>query len=237
MAGTVADDARAALGQVELLRDLEPEVLDSLAQRVQPRTWQRGECVVTQGGVGESLILVLSGAVTVYHELGDGTRAALSHQRAPTMLGEVTLFDGAPRSATVEAVEACEGLELRREDLLELLRHEPLFLDALLRSLGRLVRRLSEQAADQLVLDLPGRVAKTLVTLSTPTAGGPLVHLSQSRLAELAGGSRQSLNQVLRRFGDRGLVRVDADGIVVLDMAALRRRAGLPAVDDPPASP
>ena len=78
------------------------------------------------------------------------------------------------------------------------------------------------------MLDLPGRVAKTLVTQSTPTAGGSLVNLSQSRLAELAGGSRQSLNQVLHRFADRGLVRVEAHGIVVRDLAALRRRAGLP---------
>lgn len=232
MSEAAAEDARAALAQVELLRDLEPEVLGRLSARVQRRTWQRGELLVTQGGPGESLIIVLTGAVTVYHELVDGSKAALSHQRAPTTLGEVTLFDGAPRSASVEAVEACEGLELRRGDLLELLRHEPLFLDALLRSLGSLVRRLSEQAADQLVLDLPGRVAKTLVVLSAPTADGPLVSLSQSRLAELAGGSRQSLNQVLRRFADRGLVRVEAEGIRVLDVAALRRRAGLPEERD-----
>jgi CRP-like cAMP-binding protein len=222
-----SDDARAALAQVELLRDLDPEVLGRLAECVQRRTWQRGDLLVEQGGPGASLIVVLTGAVTVYHEQPDGSKAALSHQRAPTTLGEVTLFDGAPRSATVEAVEPCEALELRRDDLLELLRHEPLFLDALLRSLGALVRRLSGQAADQLVLDLPGRVAKTLVALGAPTAEGLLVQLSQSRLAELAGGTRQSLNQVLRRFADRGLVRVEAGGILVLDPTALRRRAGL----------
>lgn len=231
------DNVLAALAQVELLHDLDPGVLGRLAERVQRRTWQRGELLVTQGGPGESLIVVSSGSITVYHEQADGSKAALSHQRAPTTLGEVTLFDGAPRSASVEAAEACEGLQLRREDLLELLRHEPLFLDALLRSLGSLVRRLSEQAADHLVLDLPGRVAKTLVTQSTPTAGEPLVHLSQSRLAELAGGSRQSLNQVLRRFADRGLLRVEAHGIVVRDVAALRRRAGLPEDGTPPDQP
>ena len=152
--------------------------------------------------------------------------AALTHLRAPTTLGEVTLFDGAPRSASVQAVEPCEGLELLRDDLLALLRDEAQFLDALLRALGALVRRLSEQAADQLLLDLPGRVAKTLVALAGPS-DPPIVQLSQARIAELAGGSRQSLNQVLRRFAERGLVRVEPGGIVVLDLPALRRRAGL----------
>jgi CRP-like cAMP-binding protein len=82
------------------------------------------------------------------------------------------------------------------------------------------------------VLDLPGRVAKTLVALSEPGPSGVLVQLSQSRLAELAGGSRQSLNQVLRRFADRGLVRMEAGGILVRDLVALRRRAGLPDEDE-----
>lgn len=234
---STAQQARAALAQVELLRDLDPRVLDILAERVQRRSWRRGELIVKQGAPGESLIILVEGTATVYHERPDGSKAALAHLRAPTSLGEVTLFDGAPRSASIEAVEACDGFELRRDDLLELLRHDPLFLDALLRSLGSLVRRLSEQAADQLVLDLPGRVAKTLVALATPTPGGPLVHLSQSRLAELAGGSRQSLNQVLRRFADRGLVRVEAGGIAVRDLAGLRRRAGLPDAGDPPDRP
>lgn len=221
-------DAREALARVELFRELDPDVLEQLAERVQRRAWQPGEHVVTQDGPGDSLIVLVRGTATVYHHVPDGTKAALTHLRAPTTLGEVTLFDGAPRSASVQAVEPCEGLELLRDDLLALLRDEARFLDALLRALGALVRRLSEQAADQLLLDLPGRVAKTLVALAGTSADPPVVQLSQARIAELAGGSRQSLNQVLRRFAERGLVRVEPGGIVVLDLPALRRRAGLP---------
>lgn len=217
-----------ALAQVELLRELGPQVRRQLAERVTSRSWPTGELVVQQGAPGSSLIVLVSGRATVYREAPDGSRAALAHLRAPTTLGEVTLFDGAPRSASVQAVEPCDGLELARSDLLELLRDDQRFLDALLRSLGSLVRRLSDQAADSLLLDLPSRVAKTLVTLAEGPADAPLVQLSQARLAELAGGSRQSLNQVLRRFSERGLVRVEASGIAVCDLEGLRRRAGLP---------
>lgn len=228
MEAATADPARAALARVELLRSLPEPVLDELARRVRSRSWRQGEPVVTQGEEGRSLIVLVEGAVTVYHQLPDGAKAALAHLKAPTTLGEVTLFDGAPRSASVVAVEPCAGLELRRTDLLALLGEEPAFLDALLAALGALIRRLSEQAADQLVLDLPGRVAKTLVTLCPAPPRPPLVTLSQARLAELAGGSRQSLNQVLRRFADRGFLRVEAGEIVLLDLDALRRRAGMP---------
>lgn len=229
--------SRESLARVELLRDLDDAVLDRLAARVRPRSWRAGELVVAQDGPGDSLIILSQGAVTVYHQVDGGPRAALAHLRAPTTLGEVTLFDGAPRTASVEAVEPCEGLELLREELLAVLRDEPGFLDALLTALGRLVRRLSEQAADHIVLDLPGRVAKTLVALAPSGDEPPVVSLSQGRIAELAGGSRQSLNQVLRKFAERGLVRVEGRGVVVLNLPALRRRAGLAAIPDADASP
>lgn len=225
---TTTAEVRDALVRVELLSSLDVGILDRLAAGVRERHWHPGELVVQQGAPGESLIVLVQGAATVYRETADGSRAALTHLQAPTTLGEVTLFDGAPRTASVEAVQHCAGLELLREDLLALVLRDPEFLDALLQSLGRLVRRLSEQAADQLLLDLPGRIAKTLVALTPAPPAPAVVTLSQARIAELAGGSRQSLNQVLRRFAERGLLRVDGAGIHALDLPALRRRAGLP---------
>ena len=227
-AGT--DEVRAALARVELLGGLDDAVLDRLAASVVPRSWAAGEVVVAQGTPGGSLLVLVRGAVTVYRDTGTGARAALAHLRPPAVLGELTLLDGAPRTATVEAVEPTTALELDRAHLLDVLHSSPALLDGLLRSLGGLVRRLSDQAADHVLLDLAGRVAKTLVQLSGPGPGPHVVELSQGRIAELAGGSRQSLNQVLRTFSSRGYVRVEGRSIVVEDVAALRRRAGLPDV-------
>lgn len=225
-------DAVAALAAVELLAGLGHEVLERLAGRAVRRRWGAGEVIVEQGAPGGSLLVLREGAATVYRSTDRGGRAALTHLLPPCVVGEVTLLDGAPRTATVEAVEPTEALELFRSDLLEVLRAEPGFLDELMRSLGALVRRLSDQAADHVLLDLPGRVAKTLVSLAGAGEGPHVVRLSQTRMAELAGGSRQSLNQVLGSFSTRGYLRIEGRTVVVEDMAALRRRAGLP--EEPP---
>lgn len=222
-------DARPVLAAVELLAGLDDEVLDRLAGRARRRVWRAGEVLFSQDAPGGALFVLLTGAVTVYRTAPDGHRAALAHLRAPASLGEVTLLDGSPRTATVEAVEDTAALELDRADLLELLGTHPAFLDAVLRALGGLVRRLSDQAADHILLDFAGRVAKTLAGLAAPPPEPPVVRLSQSRLAELAGGSRQSLNQVLGAFAKRGWVRVEGRTVVVEDLPALRRRAGLAA--------
>lgn len=224
-------DPLRVLSEVELLRGLSPDMLQRLAGRVTERRWEPGQVLVEEGATGDSLIVLVTGAVTVYRTSPGGARAALAHLVAPACLGEVTLLDGGPRSASVEAVEPTDAVELRRADLLDVLKAEPVILDALLVSLAGLVRRLSDQAADHVLLDLGARVAKTLLTLADGETSPPTIRLSQSQLAELAGGSRQSLNQVVRGFAARGFLRSEGRTIVLLDLPGLRRRAGLPPAE------
>jgi DNA-binding GntR family transcriptional regulator len=107
-----------------------------------------------------------------------------------------------------------------------------------------MIRRLTDQVADATLLDLPARVAKTLVRLVDPHAaeGGEelVVSLSQGKLAELAGGSRQSVNGALATLTQRKLIRIEGRRILVTDLAGLRARAGVTVGgqdeddDDPP---
>src|SRR5436305_741618 len=78
------------------------------------------------------------------------------------------------------------------------------------------------------------RLARTLVGLvevrrQADPASEPVVALSQTKLAELAGGSRQSVNAALAALAARGLIRLDGRRIVVTDLTGLRQRAGLAA--------
>lgn len=83
--------------------------------------------------------------------------------------------------------------------------------------------------ADDILLDLPVRVAKTLLRLAGRNGRPPLVIEAHQRLvAALAGGSRQTVNQVLKHFARRGWVQVEKSRIVVVDQDALRRRSGQP---------
>jgi CRP-like cAMP-binding protein len=148
--------------------------------------------------------------------------------RPPDVIGEVSLLDAGARSLSAEAIEDCTALALSRGAFLELVHSNPKILDAVMRSLGALIRRLTEQNADHVFLDLPGRVAKTLVRLAGESQAPMItIELNQSQLAEMAGGSRQSVNQAIGSFASRGWLRTEGRRIVVTDVAALRRRAGM----------
>lgn len=217
-----------SLRQVELFAGLDERVLLEIAAVARPRHYDRGELLFVEGEVGDSLLILIGGSVTVFRTSPDGERAALTVLGPTEVLGEVALLDGAPRSASVEATEPTDVLALSRAEFFGLLRHQPTVLEPLMRQLGAMVRRLTEQAADHVFLDLAGRVAKALLRLATPGCP-PVVAITQARLAEISGGTRQSVNQVLGGFAQRGLVHLEGRRVLLTDVAGLRRRAHLPA--------
>jgi CRP-like cAMP-binding protein len=168
-------------------------------------------------------------AIAVFRTSPTGERAVLAVIRPPNFFGEVSLLDGGTRSTSAEAIEDTRALALSRNAFIELVHNNPPILDAVMVSLGALIRRLTEQHADHIFLDLPGRVAKTLVRLAGDTNPSMVtIELNQSQLAAMAGGSRQSVNQAIGSFATRGWLRTEGRRIVLTDLAALRRRAGMP---------
>jgi CRP-like cAMP-binding protein len=204
-----------------------------LAASAESRVYREAQVLFREGDPGDVLFVLRHGAVAVYRSGPGGDRAVLTLVRAPNVLGEISLLDGAPRSASVEAIAPTEALVLPRTAFLDLVHTDRRLMDEVFRAMGAMARRLTEQKADHIFLDLPGRVAKTLVRLlaSVSDEHDP-VGLSQSRVAELVGGSRQSVNQVIRTFAHRGWLRTEGRSIVLTDLAALRRRAGLPEHPD-----
>lgn len=222
-------DPGDALSGVDLFAGLEPEVRQRVIAAAVPRTYRKGQLLFVENDPGESLILLKRGAVAVFRTAPTGERAVLSVVRPPDVLGEVSLLDGSARSLSAEAIEDCTALALSRGAFMELVHSNPKILDAVMRSLGALIRRLTEQNADHVFLDLPGRVAKTLVRLAGESQAPMItIELNQSQLAEMAGGSRQSVNQAIGSFASRGWLRTEGRRIVITDLAALRRRAGMP---------
>ena len=216
-----------------LFAGLDVRLLRHLTDGAVRRTFPRGQALFHEGDSGESLYVVIEGLVKLSVASPDGREMLLAMVRPMESFGELSLVDGGPRSTSAVAVEATAVLVLRRSDLLEALRHEPALVDGVLRSMGSLVRRLTEQTTDLVFLDVNERVAKLLVSLverDGVSRDGTVVvdlALSQGELAEMVGVSRQSLNQALRKLAERGWITLDGRHVTVTDLDGLRRRAGL----------
>jgi CRP-like cAMP-binding protein len=217
-----------ALTGVGMFAGLEPDVRQRVLATAIPRSYRKGQILFVEHDPGESLIILRRGAIAIFSTSPSGERAVLTVVRPPEVIGEVSLLDASTRSASAEAIEDCQALALPRAAFMDLVHSNPRILDAVMRSIGALIRRLTEQNSDHVFLDLPGRVAKTLVRLAGESQAPMItIELNQSQLAEMAGGSRQSVNQAIGSFASRGWLRTEGRRIVVTDVGALRRRAGM----------
>src|SRR4029078_7335022 len=77
--------------------------------------------VLREGGCGDKVYLILSGAVRISRTVPGMGEEALAVLRAGTHFGEMALIDDFPRSADARAHEACRLFVVRKEDMEDLL--------------------------------------------------------------------------------------------------------------------
>ena len=224
-------EAAGTLKSTVMFGNLGEEPLLTLARACGQRTYRRGQYLWYQDDAGDRLIVICAGLVKVMLASERGDEIVLATARAGEVLGELAVLDGSSRSASVVAVEDTTVLSLDRAIALQLMATEPAVLEAVLRSLAGLVRRLTEQTADLVFLDLGGRLAKLLLGLvhDTGLTADPAVldmGLSQSELAAMVGATRPAVNRALQLLASRGLISIDARAITLRDLPGLRRRAG-----------
>jgi len=222
--------AREALRGCGLFGNADEQTLDALAAALRVRRFRKAETVFHQGDPGDALFIVASGTVKVVLPSDEGAEPAIVAVLGPgEFFGELAILDGAPHSATIVAVEATETLVLHRDAFLALIDSEPELRRALLASLATEIRRLTGHVEDVHFLDLPGRLASRILRLSVECEPDPdgAIRISwpytQSELAGMIGGSRQSVNRLLADLADEGLVRIEHDVLVVTDRERLAR--------------
>jgi len=160
------DQVSELLGRTELFRALDQRARLEVAGAATQMTVAKNQTIFVQEEPGDRMFVLASGAVKLVVRSRHGEVVELARHWPPAVFGEVALLDGGPRSASAEALEHSQLLAITRDKLIELLRSDAGVVDALLRSLGELVRRANRQTTDLVFLDLQGRVARKLLELA-----------------------------------------------------------------------
>jgi CRP/FNR family transcriptional regulator, cyclic AMP receptor protein len=221
------------LAAVPLFAGLDEDGLASLIRGMRVRRFRRGETVFHVGDPGDALFIVVSGSIKITLPADTGDEAILATLRPGDFFGELALLDGAPRSATAIAIEATEMYMLPRDRFRELIASEPVMRDTVLATLAAEVRRLTHHVEELHFLDITGRLASRLARLAGESGATRLADgairlagpLTQGDLAAMIGCTRQSVNKLLGLFTDDGLIRLERDRIVILDLDGLLRAA------------
>jgi CRP-like cAMP-binding protein len=149
------------------------------------------------------------------------------------VLGEMALINGKERSADATALEPSEALSVHRRDFIPFLERNPAICLRLLGVMSDRLRRTSEMVEDRSFLDLPGRLAKTLLDMGrtdgVDTKDGLRIDMpmSQSAFGTMLGASRETINKQLKAWQDEGLIITGRRFVVLVDVDRLARGTGL----------
>jgi CRP-like cAMP-binding protein len=196
------------------------------------RRHPRGGILMLEGSDAEDVLLLRRGRVKVSYETEDGREVLLAVRGPGALLGELSAIDGEPRVATVSAIEDVEVVALGVASFRSFLHSHPDAAVGLLRTLTRRLRESDRKRVEFAAWDTVGRLARLLVELAEKhgqpdgTAVRIGLPLSQQELAAWTASSREAVNKALRTLRARGWVTTHRRAIVILDLAALRRRAG-----------
>ena len=214
-----------------LFSALDDDAAASLRATMVELRLSKGDVLFAEGEAGEKLFVIESGKIKLGHTASDGRESIIAVLGAGELIGELSLFDPGPRTATAVAVTNSKVLSMGHEALLPWLVGRPDLAVALLAALARRLRRTNEALADLVFSDVPGRVAKALLELGSKfgedVPDGLLVNheLTQEELAQLVGASRETVNKALADFSQRGWVRIEQRSVTLLDVDRLERRA------------
>jgi CRP/FNR family transcriptional regulator, cyclic AMP receptor protein len=221
--------AVGSLRRCALFAHVPEEGLMAIAAQMRRRRFRRNEVIFHQGDVGDSLQIVANGGVKIVLPSTEGDEAIIASLKPGDFFGELALLDGSPRSTTATAMEPTETLALPRDQFLGLLEEDPRLVHALLHALAGELRRLTGHVEELHFLDLAGRLSMRLVRLARdadPRVTGPATldwPFTQSDLAAMIGGTRQSVNKLLSGLVDDGLISIERDTLIINDVGELER--------------
>jgi CRP-like cAMP-binding protein len=237
-----AAGARTAelLRGVPLFSGLSGPELDKIARVAVPRRYEAGSIVLREGDPGDTCYVLQRGRARVTRQHADGRTITLTNLGPGEIFGELAMFGGEVRSATVEALDEMQAVAILASDLKRLLSEHPEIAVKLLGALGEKLREANARIARQSFQKVSSRVAGVLAELAetgsrsgavrgrSGATGNPpprevVVHSTQADLAQLAGTSREAASRFLATLQRAGVVTTRRGRIVVHDPPALHR--------------
>lgn len=206
--------------------DINSQTIDRFLHYCHRRRYRKKAEIIQPGDVGDTLFYVVSGSVTVTVQDDDGREIILAYLNKGDFIGEMGLFfPSKQRGVCIRARAASELAEISYSRLRQLSQNElredfPRLLYAIGRQLSQRLLHTSRQVTQLALMDVAGRVARTLLDLcEQPDAlshpRGTQIHVSRQEISRIVGCSREMVGRVLKDMEAQELIEVHGMTMVI----------------------
>lgn len=205
--------------RVPLFALLTPEQAALLSDAVEKRRFKRGELIVEKGKKSNSLFIILAGRARVVITDRKGREVILASLQPGDYIGEMSLIDNDPHSASVETEVQTDVLVLGRAEFTRCLAENASMSYSVMKGLVQRLRKADEKIGSLALLGVYGRVADVLMGRAVPDGEKRMLireKISRQDIAKMVGASREMVSRVMRDFEDHGFIETREGGAVVI---------------------
>ncbi|MBP7453013.1 MAG: Crp/Fnr family transcriptional regulator [Ottowia sp.] len=205
--------------RVPLFSMLTESQANAVADAVIKRRFKRGEVIVEQGKKSNALFILLNGRARVVTADSRGREVILATLQPGDHIGEMSLIDNEPHSATVRAEVQTDVLMLGRLEFARCLPENSSMAYAVMRGLVQRLRHADRKIESLALMDVYGRVARALLEFAVETPEGELLirdRISRQDIAKMVGASREMVSRVMKDLEERGFIDTQENGSIIV---------------------
>jgi len=205
--------------RVPLFSMLSDAQAQTIAESVTKQRFRRGEAIVEGGKKANALYIILNGRAHVVATDARGREAILANLKQGDYVGEMSLIDNQPHSATVRAEVQTDVLVLGRTQFARILPENAAMTYAIMKVLVQRLRQADRKIESLALMDVYGRVANALLDLSQVHSDGRSFikeKVSRQNIAKTVGASREMVSRVMKDLEDKGYIESQEDGSIFI---------------------
>jgi CRP/FNR family transcriptional regulator len=198
---------------------------------------KKGQALFEIGAAGDGCYWLKEGALKVSVASNQGAERILAILGSGSIVGELAMIDGLPRSASVHALRDSRLTFIARSTFFECLRASPGLYAHLVDTLAARLRQANEEVAAASYLSLKARVARALLQFAehlgepTTTPDQFVVRdFRQQDVAALAGVARENVSRILSEWRKQKLIVQQSRSVYVILKSGLDREAGVRSI-------
>lgn len=226
------DDKYWYLKRCELFEQLEEAQISRLESQSKVRIFERKSLIYLPDDESDSVLLLVSGRVRIYHITPEGKEALLAFIDPGELFGELTVIGQTEREEFAETMEKSQIVKIPGDALRELMANNPDVTLGITKLIGlrrqRFERRLKslmfQPNRDRLVfllLELAERYA-----VPHPDGTALRIRLSHQEMANIIGSTRETVTVVLGELQQEGLLEIKRRQVILKNLNRLATSIG-----------
>lgn len=207
---------------VPIFNHLETEEMDDIAKQTQSRTFQKGEYLYQPGETSDSLYIIHTGLVRIFHLTESGKEQLVRFLFPGDFTGEMAIFNSSIHESFAEAAKETTVCILTRSNMQDILSKYPAIPLKIMEEFSNRLEKSEKQTTLVATEKVETRLAIFLAELIEKESNEITLPMSKKDLASYLGTTPETVSRKLGSLEDRGLIKqITNKKILITDLDGL----------------